>query len=74
MKKTIAAAVSLLFALAGAFTVKLPDGTNVRAREVTTYESGALRSVDVGGRSGDSYSEGEGVEIGTMLVYDKIYY
>ena len=78
MKKIIAAAASLLFALAGAFAVKLPDGTNVRAREVTTYESGALRSVDVGGRSGHSREEGEGVEIatpiGTMLVYGKIYY
>ena len=79
MKKTISLIATLLFSLAGAFAIKLPDGTNVRAKEVTTYESGALRSVDVGGSS--HYGEGrtgEGVEIATpigkMLVWGKIYY
>ena len=78
MKKTISLIAALLFSLSGAFAIKLPDGTNVRAKEVTTYESGALRSVDVGGTSGYRNSPGEGVEIATpigkMLVWGKIYY
>ena len=72
MKKQILSLI--IFALcACAFAVKLPDGKNVRSSAVTTYPSGALRTVKL-----NDYwdAEKEGLEIstpiGNMVVYGKI--
>ena len=74
MKKQILSLI--IFALcACAFAVKLPDGKNVRSSAVTTYPSGALRTVKL-----NDYwdAEKEGLEIstpiGNMVVYGKICY
>ena len=74
MKKQILSLI--IFALcACAFGVKLPDGKNVRSSAVTTYPSGALRTVKL-----NDYwdAEKEGLEIstpiGNMVVYGKICY
>ncbi|MBQ9207822.1 MAG: hypothetical protein IJ158_14070 [Treponema sp.] len=74
MKKQILSLI--IFALcACAFAVKLPDGKNVRSSAVTTYLSGALRTVKL-----NDYwdAEKEGLEIstpiGNMVVYGKICY
>ena len=43
--KTVVAAAVMLAAGIELFAVKLPDGKNVRTDEVTSYKSGAVKSV-----------------------------
>ena len=74
MKKYLTIIAILFTALASAFAVKLPDGKNVRAKNVETYASGALKSVSF--RNDNGYDDSEGVEIstplGSMLVTGEI--
>lgn len=74
MKKFLALITILFTALTSAFAVRLPDGKNVRAKNVETYASGALKSVSF--RNDSGYDDSEGVEIstplGSMLVTGEI--
>ncbi len=65
MKKFLALITILFTALTSAFAVRLPDGKNVRAKNVETYASGALKSVSF--RNDNGYDDSEGVEISTPL-------
>lgn len=74
MKKFPALITILFTALTSTFAVRLPDGKNVRAKNVETYASGALKSVSF--RNDKGYDDSEGVEIstplGSMLVTGEI--
>ena len=60
MKKFIVAVLAAFFVLSPLLAITLPDGRNVRSYAVTTYKSGALRTVNLG-------SSNEGVEITTPI-------
>ena len=68
--KTVVAAAVMLAAGIGVFAVKLPDGKNVRTDEVTSYKSGAVKSVKL--REDTEIT----TPIGTVMAFaaEKVYY
>lgn len=68
--KTLAAAAVMLAVGIELFAVKLPDGKNVRTDEVTSYKSGAVKSVKL--REDTEIT----TPIGTVMAFaqEKVYY
>ena len=68
--KTVVAAAVMLAAGIELFAVKLPDGKNVRTDEVTSYKSGAVKSVKL--REDTEIT----TPIGTVMAFaaEKVYY